>query len=180
MSNSKLNSYVSDKKNTYSCRNVFQIFLNFCHDVKKWCFDVFSSEVPLWCHTADPPPLGFIVIDHLRAGEVPPTVIRSPVQHQSEFQSVSRSGTWGLQVLSWAHSVNLSKWIAGTALFWENSQSRSALLHTKQILGEVSLDLANARSKTEWTQVLDSPPGPGSIRNNVFVQTPSDFSALQS
>ncbi len=34
---------------TYSFRNIFQIFLNFWHDLKKWCFDVhfdvFLSEI---------------------------------------------------------------------------------------------------------------------------------------
>jgi hypothetical protein len=46
-------------KNTYSSRNVFQIFLNFWHDLKEWhfdvLFDVFLSEVWLQRHPSDPP-----------------------------------------------------------------------------------------------------------------------------
>jgi hypothetical protein len=45
---------------TYSCRNVFRIFLNFWHDLKNWRldvhFDVFSSEVRLRRPLPNPPP----------------------------------------------------------------------------------------------------------------------------
>ncbi len=42
-------------KNTFSCRNIFQIFLNFWHDLNKWLFYVFASEVWLQHHPAIPP-----------------------------------------------------------------------------------------------------------------------------
>jgi hypothetical protein len=96
-------------------------------------------------------------------------VVHSLAWHQSGFQSVS--GLWlhlvgGVTVLSLARSFALSKWTAGVAPFWANSQNRSVLLHAKQILGEVSLGLVNARSKTERTLVLYLTVllDPGSIR----------------
>ncbi len=77
---------------TYSCRNVFRIFLNFWHDLKKWRlnvhFDVFSSEVLPRRSLPNPPlPPGFTVYtDHLRPGEVPPG------GSSKKFQSVSGPG----------------------------------------------------------------------------------------
>jgi hypothetical protein len=62
------------------------------------------------------------------------------------------------QVLSQAHSLALSKWTAGAALFWANSRNR--ITHTLQIAGEISLDLVNTRSKTEQTPIFDSHTGP--------------------
>jgi hypothetical protein len=50
-------------------------------------------------------------------------------------------GRW--PILSWVHSLALSKWSDGAA----NSQNHSTLLHTWQIPGEENLDLVKARSK---------------------------------
>jgi hypothetical protein len=55
-------------------------------------------------------------------------------------------------------SLALSKWKNGDAPFWAISRNSSTLKHTKQIPGEVSLDLANARSKILLAPVIDRPP----------------------
>ncbi len=59
----------SQTSTLYSCRNVFRIFLNFWHDLKK-CIFVRSPAMapPCW---PPPLPLSFTAItDHLRVGEV--------------------------------------------------------------------------------------------------------------
>jgi hypothetical protein len=74
---------------TYSCRIVFRIFLNFWHDLEKWCldvhFDVFSSEVSLRRPLLNPPPFHPVLLfiqttwakDKSRRA-----VVHSPVWHQ--------------------------------------------------------------------------------------------------
>jgi hypothetical protein len=51
---------------TYSCKNVFRIFLKFWHDLKKWRFDVhldiFSSEVGPWRPLPNPPPFHSVLL----------------------------------------------------------------------------------------------------------------------
>jgi hypothetical protein len=66
----------------------------------------------------------------------------------------------GWQFLSQACSLTLSKWTSSAATFWANFRNHSSLLWTKQIPGELSLDLVNTRSKTERTPVLDRPYRP--------------------
>jgi hypothetical protein len=72
-------------------------------------------------------------------------------QDPNQFPFLGHVECRGRRVLSLASSLTLT---AGMAPFWANSQNRSTLLHTKQIPGEVSLDLINERSKTERTLVL--------------------------
>jgi hypothetical protein len=96
-------------------------------------------------------PVGFCCSDQLKAGEFLPgcgpqsgaAAVRIPISFWSQAVQSAR----GWLVLSVARSLVLSKWTAGAAPFWANSQNRSALLHTYQILGEVNLYLVKARSK---------------------------------
>ncbi len=93
------NFYVSD-----SCRNVFQIFFNFWHDIKKWCFDihfgVFLSEVRLRFLLTPPLPLGCNAItDHARVGEVlpgcGPQLSLAPVRIPNSFWSQAEPSVRG-------------------------------------------------------------------------------------
>jgi hypothetical protein len=62
------------------------------------------------------------------------------------LQSVSAAGRvecGGWRVLSRARSLSLSYCIAGAAPFWADFRNRSALWHTTQIPGEVSLGKLN-------------------------------------
>jgi hypothetical protein len=65
--------------------------------------------------------------------------------------------------LSWICTLALSKWTDGGTLFWVNSWSCRALLHTLQYPGKVSLDLEKARSKLSVPWYLTVFPDPGSI-----------------
>jgi hypothetical protein len=114
---------------------------------------------PSECHPADPPPFlfGFTTIrDHLRAEEVLPgcdpqsrvVPVRIPISCWS--QALAECGGW----VNWALSpAGQDSW---HCTFLGKFQANSK--HTKQIPGEVILDLVNARSKTDRTPVLDCPP----------------------
>jgi hypothetical protein len=86
-------------KNTYSCKNILRIFLNFIQDTKKWCFYVYFEEFTsksTCSRTCHPPiPLSFtLVSDHPKPGVLPQhTVICSPTSashHQHQIEC------WGL------------------------------------------------------------------------------------
>jgi hypothetical protein len=122
---------------TYSCRNVFRIFLNFWHDLKKWRlnvhFDVFSSEIRPRRPLPNPPlPPGFTVYtDHLSAGKVPPgrgpQSGAAPVINSNQFPVAGRVECGGRRVLSGAGSLALSKWTAGAAPIWGIFRNRRPL-----------------------------------------------------
>jgi hypothetical protein len=58
--------YVPDIKKTYSCRNVFRIFMNFRQDIRKRSFyvhfDVISSKILSWHNPTDPPPFRSVLL----------------------------------------------------------------------------------------------------------------------
>ncbi len=159
--------------NTCSYRNVFWVFLNLRHDIKKWCFDVhfdvFSSEVRPKCHPANPPFCSvLLLLQTIRGWEkARRAVFRSPAWGQSGFQSVSRPGhtesrVW--RVLSRACSLALSKGPAGAAPFRASPQNQSALLHTCQITEDINLHLVKARSILSRPRYLTGFPKPSSVR----------------
>jgi hypothetical protein len=143
----------------YSCKNVFQIFLKFWHDLKKWRFDVhfgiFLSEVRPQCPLPNPPlPLGFTAItDHLRLGEVPPGIGpqygAAPVKNSNQFPVAGRVECGGRWVLIWA--LSLSLFLTGQqAPHWSGHVPETAGLysagthHTRDSLhrpGSFNLDL---------------------------------------
>jgi hypothetical protein len=89
---------------TYSCRNIFQIFLNFWHDVKKWHFDIhfdgFSSEVQpqrnpatsVWFYCYYRPP------ERQRSSAVPQSAMQCGTSH---FLVLGCVESGGKKVLSW-------------------------------------------------------------------------------
>ncbi len=147
---------------TYSCRNVFQIFLDFWHDVKKRSFDVhfdvFSSEVLSRRYSAVIP-----VSDRFYSYYRPPEHGRSPTRPWSavwggvnKIPISFRSGPSRVQGevgsrLGWY--LTLSQWTYSccrTVLSRFPKPQRS--IHTPQILGDVSLHLVKARSKPNGPQ----------------------------
>ncbi len=124
--------------NTYSCRNVVQIFFYFTHNIKKWGFDIhFNIKSP---STAPPPlsPFPFrwvLLLFQTPEEERSPKVLWSAVwhstsQHSGQFPMPGSPEWGGRWVFSWVPFLSLSKWTDGATPFWENSQNRSALLHT--------------------------------------------------
>jgi hypothetical protein len=112
--------------------------LNFWHDLKTWRFDVhfgvFSSEVRPWHPLPHPPPVppGFTAhTDHPSEGEVPPghglQYGAAPVKNSDQFPFTGRVECGGRRVLSWAHSLALSKWTAGAAPIGGISRIRQPL-----------------------------------------------------
>ncbi len=96
-------------------------------------------------------------------------VVRSEVRRQSTFQSISAAGRVeceGWRVLSRACSLSLSYCIAAAAPFWADFRNHSALWHTTQIPGEVSLHLLKARSKQNRPRYLTTFPDPGWFKVN--------------
>ncbi len=101
--------------NTYSCRNVFQIFLNYWHYLKKLFFDlhfdVVSSEVHLRRHPATPPPflLVLLLLETSRGWEMSRReVVCSPMWHQSGLPSVSGPRLWRVLGVVGSQSGTLS------------------------------------------------------------------------
>jgi hypothetical protein len=101
------------------------------------------------------------ITDHLSGGEVPPgrgpLGSAAPVNIPKQFLVPGLVECGGRGVLSWAHSLALSKcsiYSYVAALFWADFQNCSSLLHTCQIPGEVNLHFVKARSKLN---------GPGSL-----------------
>jgi hypothetical protein len=129
-----------------------------------WRFFVRSRAAETYCH---PPPFHLILLCIQTTREREKSrraVVHSAVPRQSSFQSVS--SCWprrvrGWRVLSRAHSLSLSYCIAGTAPFWADFRNRSALWHTMQRPGEVSLHLVKARSKLNGRWYLTYFPHPG-------------------
>ncbi len=118
-----------------------------------------------------PLPLSFTVnTDHLMAGEVAPghglqwgvAPVNIPISFHRGPRRVQ--GVGGSQ--SGLLSLSLSYCIAGAALFWADFRDRSALWHTTQIPGEVSLHLVKARSKQNGPRYLTYLPDPGWFRAN--------------
>ncbi len=122
---------------TFSCKNVFQIFFNFWHDVKKQHFDVHfdvffvrRSVVSLLCHHPLLP-TGFTAItDHLSVGEVPPgrglQCSAAPLKLWPVFGPGLRRvrGEAGSQS---GRSLALSQCINVAAPVWADYQNRSTL-----------------------------------------------------
>ncbi len=136
------------------CRNVFQIFLNFYYDVKKWRFDIhFNVFCQKFSHSGNLltlPSIWFYCYYRQSAREVPPVrspqctaapvdipISSSPGPHRVRGEAGSQLGL--LSALFECNDV--------AALFWANFWNRSALLHKCLILGEVSLHLVKERSK---------------------------------
>jgi hypothetical protein len=99
-----------------------------------------------------PTSAGFYCCFRPPEGKCTADILWSPVrlcasQHYSLFLVLCQTEWGGWQVLSWVCSRALSKWTNGDAQFYVNSRICSALLHTLQKPGEVSLDLVIARSK---------------------------------
>jgi hypothetical protein len=144
--------------------------------------DVLTSILTFFCQKSGredilptpPLPLSFTVdTDHLMAGEVAPgrgpqwraapgnipiNFRRGP--HRVRGVAGSQSGPLSLSFLLYS--------IAGVAPFWADFQNRSALWHTTQIPGEVSLHLVKARSKQNRPRYLTSFPDPGWFRVNAL------------
>jgi hypothetical protein len=105
--------------------------LNFWHDLKKWHFDIFSSEVRQQHPLPNLPPLppGFTAYtDHPSTGEAPPG--RGPqfgaaqVKNSNQFPVADRIECGRRLVFRRARSLALSKWTAGAALIWGISRNR--------------------------------------------------------
>ncbi len=119
-----------------SCRNVFLIFLNFWHDLQKWCFDihfeVFSSEIWMRCNSAQtPPPFRSVLLllqTTRKTGEILPGFgplsmtmpVRIPINSRS--QAMKSVGEAGFQ-------SGPSKWTSGAASLWVSSQNWQPLQH---------------------------------------------------
>ncbi len=160
------------KKNTYSCRNVFWIFLNFWRDKKK---EVLTYFVTYFCQNSShggilpksPLPLSLTAItDHPRAGEVLPGCGlhsgAAPVNIPVSFHVPAAQ--WAGVAGSQSNMFSCSKCTDVAAPFWPDFQNRSTLLHTCQISEEVSLHLMKVRSKLNGPQYLTDFLDPGSIR----------------
>jgi hypothetical protein len=102
-------------KNTYFCRNVFRIILNFWHDLKKLGFDVHfdvcifirsPAEAPS-CLPPLLPPSFTIFIDHLREKSCR-AVVRSPARRQSGYWSVSSPGPRRVRLMAGSQSGPIS------------------------------------------------------------------------
>ncbi len=122
----KLIKYFIYLKNTYSCRNVFQIFMNLWHDIKNYIMMYFwhifvkspAAVPPCW-----PPPLFrsiLLLLQTIRRQERScQAMVHSPAQPQSGFYSVSSPWpcrVWGLWVVSRAAlSLFLNRLLA---LYW--------------------------------------------------------------
>jgi hypothetical protein len=163
---------------TYSCRNALRIFLNFWHDIKKWCFDihfdVFCQKSGCGDILPTPPPpfcLVLLSIQITRGWEKSHrAMVRSTVRRQSTFQSVSGPGPRRVRGVAGSQPGPLSLsfyFIAGAAPFWADFRNRSALWHTTQIQGEVSLHLVKARSKLIGPRYLTYFPDPSWFRVKV-------------
>jgi hypothetical protein len=138
------------KENTYSCKNVFWIFLNFRQDVENYILTYYCQKSGHVVTLLTPPLLlGFTAItDHPRVGEVRlwSAVWCGASQHSIQFL-----------VLSCAECAGDGFWVGPALLLFLSGQlgphrSRQIpetivlyVLHTWQILAEVSLDLMNVR-----------------------------------
>ncbi len=142
-------------RNTYSCKNILQIFFNFIVDIKKCFFDVhfngFTYQIWLRRHTSSPQ-LSFAV-HKLRSpkGGRTAIIMWSAVwrgaNHHSYLLPIWRQTECGMcWVLSWVCSHTLSNWAKISAPFWANFHNLSTLLHSLQQPREISLDLGKAGS----------------------------------
>ncbi len=139
--------------------------------------DVFTSILMFFCQKSGrgdilptPPLPQFYCVYRPPEGGRSPAGLWSAVrcsasQHLNQFPVAGRVECRGWRVLSRACSLSLSYCIAGSALFWADFQKRSALWHTTQRPGEVSLHLVEARSKLNArTPVLNVLRDPGWFR----------------
>ncbi len=124
-----------------SSRNIFWIFfelLTRCQKMTFWCpFWRIFVRSPAAMPPCQPPPFHSVYCFYRR-----PEGGRSPAgrwcavhcytsQDSNQFPVLGHI-VWGdWWVLSQACSLALSKWTAGTAPFWANSQNHSALLHNE-------------------------------------------------
>jgi hypothetical protein len=165
--------HVSEKKQTFSNRSVFQIFFNFWHDIKNEVLTfilTYFGENCGWGNTLPTPSTssGFYYY-YIPPEGVSPTGLRSAVrrgtvQNSNRYLVPGRSEGRVCRFLNWAGSLALSNWTAGAAPFWANSWNHSALWHTTQIWGEMSLYLGNVRSKLSRPWYLTVLLDPGSIQ----------------
>ncbi len=116
-----------------------KFFFYFTHNIKNWGFDIHFNDttskvqpqVPL-----SPFPFRWVLLQFQTPEEErSPKVLWSSVWHSTSQHSgqfpMPGSPEWGGQwVFSWVPFLSLSQWTDGATPFWENSQNRSALLHT--------------------------------------------------
>jgi hypothetical protein len=94
----------------------------------------------------------------------------SASHHSNQFPVAGRVECGGWRVLSRARSLSISYCIAGATPLWADFRNRSALWHTTQTPGEVSLHLVKTRSKENGPRYLTYFPDPGWFRVNTFLR----------
>jgi hypothetical protein len=173
--NSVQNSYVSEFLKNYlflqkRLPNLFELLNRRQKGHFVVHFDLFLSEVWSLHDPALPPFRSVLLLLQTTRGweKSRRAVVCSPVRRKSTFQSVSHPrlcrlrGWW---VLSWACSLVLLKWTAGSALFWVNSWNNNTLWHT----GGGTLRLSVCKVTLSGPQCLTVLPDPGSIRVKYLV-----------